>query len=488
MRLPLLPPASLRFIASPLCGGGKRTAFGYSLSMTTLFFDTALLPAGWAENVRLTLEGGRIVRLHTGAAAAPVDERHAVALPGLANVHSHGFQRGMAGLAERRGPEGDNFWTWREVMYRFLDRLTPEEVEAITAFAFLEMLERGFTRVGEFHYLHHDPSGAPYANVGELAERIGAAAEATGIGLTMLPVFYAHGNFGGAEPSPGQRRFLNDVGRFARIVEACGRVATAQEGGNLGVAPHSLRAVTPAELEAVAAMAPGGPIHIHAAEQTKEVEDCRAWSGARPVEWLLDQADIDARWCLVHATHVTPDETQRLAASGAGGGAVPGDRSQSRRRHLPHRRLSRRRRAFRARHRFEHRHRSGAGAAHARIRPAPQPPRPQRAGGGGRHLHGPPAVRCGAHRRQPGAGNRPFRAGGRGTGGFLHPRRGRAGHGRAQSRRHHRFLGLCNHASAGGLCMAKRAEGRPGGRPSAKNRHPGSLSPRSWPHSGSERR
>ncbi len=291
--------------------------------MTTLFFATALLSTGWAENVRLTLEGGRIVRLHSGAAAAPADERHAVALPGLANVHSHGFQRGMAGLAERRGPEGDNFWTWREVMYRFLDRLTPDEVEAITALAFMEMLERGFTRVGEFHYLHHDPFGAPYANVGELAERIGAAAEATGIGLTMLPVFYAHGNFGGAEPSPGQRRFLNDVERFARIVEACGRVAASQDGGNLGVAPHSLRAVTPTELEAVAAMAPGGPIHIHAAEQTREVDDCLAWSGARPVEWLLDQAHIDARWCLVHATHVTPDETARLAASGAVAGLCP---------------------------------------------------------------------------------------------------------------------------------------------------------------------
>jgi formimidoylglutamate deiminase len=148
-------------------------------------------------------------------APATGDERHAIAIPGLSNVHSHAFQRGMAGLAEIRGPENDNFWTWREVMYRFLDRLTPDDIEAIAAQAYVEMLERGFTRVGEFHYLHHDPSGAPYANIAELAERIAAAASETGIGLTLLPVFYAHANFGGAPPVPGQRRFLNDVDRFA---------------------------------------------------------------------------------------------------------------------------------------------------------------------------------------------------------------------------------------------------------------------------------
>jgi formimidoylglutamate deiminase len=288
-----------------------------------LWFESALLPAGWARNVRLTVRDGVIARIETGVQPASGDERHAIAVPGLANLHSHGFQRGMAGLAEIRGPEGDNFWTWREVMYRFLDRLGPDDVEAITAQAYVEMLEGGFTRVGEFHYLHHDPSGAPYANGAELAGRVAAAASATGIGLTLLPVYYAHGNFGGAAPTHGQRRFLNSVDSFARLFEASAGAITNLDDANLGVAPHSLRAVTPEELSSVTALAPGKPIHIHAAEQTKEVDDCIAWSGMRPVEWLLEKAHVDAHWCLVHATHMTRSETKRLAASGAVAGLCP---------------------------------------------------------------------------------------------------------------------------------------------------------------------
>jgi formiminoglutamate deiminase len=288
-----------------------------------LWFGTALLPDGWASNVRLTVAGGCIASIELATDAQRGDDCHAIAIPGLCNVHSHGFQRGMAGLAEIRGPEGDNFWTWREVMYRFLDRLTPEQIEAITVLAYVEMLERGFTRVGEFHYLHNDPAGAPYVTAGELSERIVAAARETGIGLTLLPVFYAHSNFGGAPPNHGQRRFITNVDGFAKLVE-CGRKAIAAlPDANLGVAPHSLRAVTADELTAILPLANGGPVHIHAAEQTKEVDDCVAWSGARPVEWLLDHAEIDARWCLVHATHLTPEETLRLARSGAVAGLCP---------------------------------------------------------------------------------------------------------------------------------------------------------------------
>jgi formiminoglutamate deiminase len=288
-----------------------------------LWFQSALTPRGWARDVRITVQDGRIATIAANTEAQPGDERHAVAIPGLGNVHSHAFQRGMAGLAETRGPEGDNFWTWREVMYRFLDRLTPEEVEAIAALAYVEMLERGFTRVGEFHYLHHDSAGQPYANVAELAERIAAAAAETGIGLTLLPVFYAHGNFGGAAPTHGQRRFLNSTDSFAKLFEASTRAIAHLDDANIGVAPHSLRAATPEEFAHVAALAPSGPIHIHAAEQTKEVEDCIAATGARPVEWLLANANIDKRWCLVHATHLTDDETKRLAASGAVAGLCP---------------------------------------------------------------------------------------------------------------------------------------------------------------------
>jgi len=288
-----------------------------------LWFGTALLPDGWASNVRLTIADGRITHIESGVEAGPDDERHGIAIPGLCNVHSHGFQRGMAGLAEVRGPAGDNFWTWREVMYHFLDRLTPEQVEAITALAYIEMLESGFTRVGEFHYLHNDPSGAPYANIGELSERVVAAASETDIGLTLLPVFYAHSNFGGAPPTHGQRRFISTVDGFAKLVDAGRKAIGNLPDANVGVAPHSLRAVTPEEFTAIVPLANGGPIHIHAAEQVKEVDDCVAWSGARAVEWLLDHADVDSRWCLVHATHVTPAERSRLARSGAVAGLCP---------------------------------------------------------------------------------------------------------------------------------------------------------------------
>jgi formiminoglutamate deiminase len=288
-----------------------------------LWFETALLPAGWARDVRITLDDGAIAGVETGVSPAPGDERHAIAIPGLCNVHSHAFQRGMAGLAETRGPANDNFWTWREIMYRFLDRLTPDDVEAIVALAYVEMLESGFTRVGEFHYLHHDPSGTPYGDIGEMAWRIAAAAAETGIGLSLLPVFYAHGNFGAAPPTSGQRRFLTDVESFARLVEAARRAVASLPDANIGVAPHSLRAVSPEELSEVISLAQGGPVHIHAAEQMKEVEDCLAWSGARPVEWLLDHAAVDSKWCLVHATHMTEGETSRLAASGAVAGLCP---------------------------------------------------------------------------------------------------------------------------------------------------------------------
>ena len=287
--------------------------------MQALFFDQALLPGGWAREVRLRIEAGRIAAVERNALAGAGDARHAAGLPGMPNLHSHTFQRGLAGLAETRGPEGDSFWTWREVMYRFLDGMDPEDVEAVAAQAFMEMLEGGFTRVGEFHYLHHDRHGRPYADPAELSRRVAAAASDTGIRLTLLPVFYAHGGFGGAPPASGQRRFISTLDGFARLLES----VRAIPGVTCGVAPHSLRAVTPAELQAVCEMQPEGPVHIHAAEQVREVEDCLTWSGARPVEWLLDHAPAGPGWCLVHATHMTPGETERLARSGAVAGLCP---------------------------------------------------------------------------------------------------------------------------------------------------------------------
>ena len=288
-----------------------------------LWFEQALLPTGWASAVRLTLADGRIAAVEADVALRPDDAAGGVALPGLGDLHSHAFQRGMAGLAETRGPAGDDFWTWREVMYRFLERLTPEAVEAIAALAYVEMLETGFTRVGEFHYLHHGPGGRAYDDPAEMAARIAAAAAQTGVGLTLLPVFYAHSGFGGADPTAGQRRFVNDIDGFARLLGASRAALAGLEDAVVGLAPHSLRAVTPAELTALEPLAEGGPIHIHIAEQAREVEDCLAWSGRRPVEWLLDNAPVDARWCLIHATHMTAAETLALARSGAVAGLCP---------------------------------------------------------------------------------------------------------------------------------------------------------------------
>jgi formimidoylglutamate deiminase len=289
--------------------------------MTSLWFEQALLPDGWAQDVRVTIDARRISGVTAGTAAEPGDERHAIALPGLANLHCHGFQRGMAGLSEFRGRPDDDFWSWREIMYRFLDRLTPDDIAAINGLAFVEMMESGFTRVAEFHYLHNDADGRRYADPAEMAGAVVAAADDSGIGLTLLPVFYAHGDFGGASPTPGQRRFLSDVDSFAALVAASRAKLPADAA--FGIAPHSLRAVTAEELAAILPLADGGPVHIHAAEQMREVEASLAWSGQRPVEWLLDNADVDARWCLVHATHLTDDECDRLAASGAVAGLCP---------------------------------------------------------------------------------------------------------------------------------------------------------------------
>ena len=286
-----------------------------------LWFERALLPMGWCDNVRIVVQDGTIETVETGTQPTDSDELYGAVVPGLCNVHSHGFQRGMAGLSERRGSAADDFWSWREVVYRFLDRLTPDDIEAITAQAYLEMIESGFTRVGEFHYLHNDVAGAPYADPGETAGAVVAAAEATGIGLALLPVFYAHGDFGGAPAGAGQRRFLSDLDGFARIVESCRAKLPAD--GVLGIAPHSLRAVTPGELTAILPFAGDGPVHIHAAEQVREVEGCLAWSGARPVQWLLDKADVNERWCLIHATHVDEAERGGLADSGAVAGLCP---------------------------------------------------------------------------------------------------------------------------------------------------------------------
>ncbi len=287
--------------------------------------DQALLPGGWARAVRLTVAAdGRIAAIETDAPADGAERLAGPLLPGMPNLHSHAFQRAMAGLAEVAGDPQDSFWTWRELMYRLAGSVAPEQLEAIATHLYIAMLKAGYTAVAEFHYLHHAPDGQPYADPAELAQRVLAAAEHAGIGCTLLPVLYAHAGFGGQAPNPGQRRFVHAPERFLALLERLAPDVQGQPLRRLGYAFHSLRAVTPDEMNAVLAAAPAeGPIHIHIAEQQQEVDDCLAWSGQRPIAWLYDHAPVDPRWCLVHATHADAGETATMAASGAVVGICP---------------------------------------------------------------------------------------------------------------------------------------------------------------------
>ena len=294
-----------------------------------LHASDALLPTGWARDVVIEWDAaGRItwVRPHSGwSQTSGVARAAGPVLPGMPNLHSHAFQRAFAGLAEFRGSSDDSFWSWRDRMYRVANAVTPEDLDTIATHLFVEMLEAGYTSVCEFHYLHHDVDGRPYADRATLARAIVRAADRAGIGLTMLPVLYQQSGFGGAPPTDGQRRFINRTDALLDLVRAL-RVAHG-DMVRVGLALHSLRAVTPEAMrDALAGLAtidPFAPIHVHVAEQMREVEDCVAWSGQRPVAWLLDHAPVDARWCLVHATHMLDDEAARAAATGAVAGLCP---------------------------------------------------------------------------------------------------------------------------------------------------------------------
>ena len=292
--------------------------------MKTISAERALTAEGWVGPVSIGI--GADGRIETISEGRETGGREAgILLPAPMNLHSHAFQRAMAGLTESRGPDPrDSFWTWRKLMYRFLDHLTPDDLEAITAFAQMQMLEAGYAGVAEFHYLHHQPDGAPYDDIAELSSRIAAAAADTGIGLTLLPVLYQHGGCDGRALQGGQRRFGNDVKSFAALFEGAATAITRLPGdARLGVAAHSLRAVSPEGLSTCLALVSGGPIHIHIAEQIAEVDEVKAAWGKRPVEWLLANHDVDERWCLVHATQMEPFETEAVAKSGAVVGLCP---------------------------------------------------------------------------------------------------------------------------------------------------------------------
>ncbi|MFH1806118.1 MAG: formimidoylglutamate deiminase [Pseudomonadota bacterium] len=292
--------------------------------MTVLWANQALTPSGWQDNVRVEIDQTGIIT-SISANQPESGTRTGILLPAVANLHSHAFQRSMAGLTERRGPDPrDSFWTWRQLMFRFLDQLSPDHIEAITAFVQMEMLEAGYATNTEFHYLHHQPGGVPYDRLGEMTDRVIAAAAQTGIGLTLLPVHYQYGGCDKRPLGPGQIRFGNDPDRFARLYEDVAQsLTTLPADARLGVAPHSLRAVGRDDLMTTISLAKGGPVHMHLAEQVAEVEEVLASWGQRPVEWLLDHADVAPNWCLIHCTQMQEHETIALAQTGAVAGLCP---------------------------------------------------------------------------------------------------------------------------------------------------------------------
>lgn len=296
--------------------------------MPHLHFDLALLPDGWARDVRVEISAdGDFGEILPGGDPEGTRRVAGAVVPGIPNVHSHAFQRAMAGLAERGSTAEYGFWSWREQMYAFLTRLAPEDVQAVATQLYAEMLRHGYTAVAEFHYLRNDPDGRPYAVPHEMALRHHEAAAAAGIGLTLLPTLYRVADFGADAPLEEQRRFVATVEEILGDGAALGRATAGDGNRRVGLALHSLRAVPPGDLadavDALRAADPAAPIHIHVAEQVREVRACLAWSGASPVEWLLDHAPVDGRWCAVHATHMTGDETRALAASGAVAGLCP---------------------------------------------------------------------------------------------------------------------------------------------------------------------
>jgi len=290
-----------------------------------LFFPTLFSGSHWLKNVLMDIDtNGLIKTLVPECESSDADKIFdGICLPGMPNLHSHAFQRAMAGLTEIAGLGETNFWSWQKVMYEFLAKLSPDDVEAIAAQLYMEMLKGGFTSVAEFHYLHNDQNGNHFENPAELSDRIFAAAHKTGIALTHLPVLYAYGGFGALAPQDGQKRFIKNIDDFQILLETLHKRHGVEDKRKIGVALHSLRATSPQMVSEVMSLMLEGPIHIHIAEQTKEVDQCISWSGKRPIEWLLDNVDINERWCLIHATQMTQLESNALANTRAVVGLCP---------------------------------------------------------------------------------------------------------------------------------------------------------------------
>lgn len=291
-----------------------------------LFAKKILLADGWADEQTLTIEEGVITDITSGIVEG-AEYAQGVVIPGMVNCHSHAFQRAFAGFSEQGSEGKDSFWTWRNIMYKFLEQLSAEDAQVIATQLYIEMQKMGYTRVAEFHYLHHDVDGKNYPSLSTMAQAIFAAAKQTGVGLTLLPVLYRFSGFGAQQPNSGQKRFINSVEQFNSLVSECFDLASRHANSNVGIAPHSLRAVDKSSLLSavthVRALDPQAPVHIHIAEQQKEVNDCVEHYGQRPVQWLLNNADLDKHWCLIHATHIDEQERKGIVASQAIAGICP---------------------------------------------------------------------------------------------------------------------------------------------------------------------
>ncbi len=301
------------------------------------YAENILLSDGWATDKTLTIENGIITAIASGKNISnnkgEAEILSGTVIPGIVNCHSHAFQRAFAGFSEQGSEGQDSFWTWRKIMYKFLTQLDHNDVQVIATQLYIEMVKAGYTRVAEFHYLHHNIDGASYVNldtdktVTTMAQAIFAAAKHSGIGLTMLPVLYQYAGFGQQKPNDGQKRFINSSTQFNRLVSDCFALSKQYQNTNVGIAPHSLRAVDKEAIkiavEHVRAIDENAPIHIHIAEQQQEVDDCLAYYKKRPVQWLLENFDLDKHWCLIHATHINEQEQHAIVASKAIAGICP---------------------------------------------------------------------------------------------------------------------------------------------------------------------
>lgn len=291
-----------------------------------LFAEKILLSTGWATNQTLTIKNGIITDIYNGK-LAEIEMTKGVVIPGMINCHSHAFQRAFAGFSEQGSEGQDSFWTWRAVMYKFLDQLTVEDAGVIATQLYIEMLKMGYTRVAEFHYLHHKINGENYTPLASMAEVIFKAATTSGIGLTLLPVLYRFSGFGELDPNDGQKRFINSTEQFNQLVSDCFSLSENYVNTNVGLAPHSLRAVDKISLLSavrhVKNLNAKAPVHVHISEQQKEVDDCIAYHGKRPIEWLLENVELDQHWCLIHATHISKKERKGIIESGAIAGICP---------------------------------------------------------------------------------------------------------------------------------------------------------------------